>query len=402
MYQYSRIGKEEIRETMEHDPQRALLMVLGNSTLAEAERKASGEKTHEPRFHESGWSIAIETPQGLVGLWSCWLKNQFYLGYPKRTSFLVAALADETVIKIANRFRLEHADKFLVPSEKEFDLEGSRPVLIGFKENDLIELLLQNGVQIPLFHDGAQIMEQLIIDTLGVDLAGPVLQVDATAVSDNYEDEYKDNDKPLVKSSAGQIVAYRTDGQRLWAKFCSTRVAGDQGRVWVDHTDFNSHAHHFDVVRIDLPEGIEEVFYGHNFSRGICTFPFSFWNEYAPDGPTTEPEVIQSYREKFLALACKIAGLMGGASAVNINYNFMLVPEQLSRLGYVDISWLKGNADIRQGWGREVVRAKKMTESGQETVILKSGNSLVPWSTIRRVPCVSDLTADQLIKLLTF
>lgn len=332
--QYCGIAVEEINDAAEHDPQRALLMVLANATLADAEQKAAGEKSHESKFHESGWSIAIETPQGIVGLWSCWLKNQFYLGYPKRTTFLIA--------------------------------------------------------------------DQLIMDTLGVERARPVLQVDATAVDENYEGEYKDTDKPLVKNVAGQNVAYRTREPRLWANFFSPQVADNKGRVWVEHSDWNSNSHHFEVVRDDSNEGVENSYHGHGQSCGISTFPFSFWNEYAPDGPTTESEVIQSYREKFLALACEVARLIGGANAVNINYGFVLVPEQLQQLGYGNIAWLKGMSGVRQGWGHEVVRAEKTTESGQETVILKSGNSLVPWSTIRRAPCASDLTAEKLIELLTF
>jgi len=400
--QYRRIADEEINTAAEHDPQRALLMVLANSTLAEAERKATGKQSHEPKFHESGWSIAIETPRGVVGLWSSWLNNQFYLGYPKRTSFLVVALPEEVVIRIANKFRRENADKFLFPLREEFGLEESRRLLTGFKESELAELLRQDGVQTPSFRDRAQIVDQLIMDTLGVELARPVLQVDATAVDENYEGEYKDPNKPLVK--IGQIVwvAYRTRGLRLWAKFYGPRVVDNKGRVWVDHSDRNSNSHHFDVVRDGSREGLENVYYGHDYSRGISTFPFSFWSKYAPDGPTTEPEVIQSYNEKFLTLACEIAWRMGGANAVNINYGFVIVPEQLSQLGYSNIAWLKGKGGVRQGCGNEVVRAEKATESGKETVILKSGNSFVPWSTIRRAPCALDLTAEKLIELLTF
>lgn len=401
--QYRRIAGEEINAAAECDPQRALLMVLANSTLNEAEQKASGEKSYEPQFHESGWSIAIETPQGIVGLWSCWLNNQFYLGYPKRTSFLVAALPEEMVIKIANKYRRENADKFLVPPKEEFGIEDSRRLLTGFKESELISLLRQNGVQPPSFKDGAQIVDQLIMDTLGVQVAQPVLQVDATAVGEDYEGEYKDPDKPLVKNSVGQVVAYRTRESRLWAKFYSARVAGDKGRVWVDHSDWNSNGHHFNVVSHSSREGLEGIYYyGHDYSRGISTFPFSFWSEYAPDGPTTESEVIQSYREKFLALMCEIAKKMGGATAVNIDYSFVLVPEQLSQLGYVNIEWLKGRPGYREGWGKDVVRAEKLTDVGKEVVVLKSANSLVPWSTIRRVPCAHDPTAEKLIELLTF
>lgn len=335
MGQYKKIEDGEISDMADHDPQRALLMVLANSTLDEAEQKATGEKPHEPKFHESGWSIAIETPQGVVGLWSCWLNNQFYLGYPKDAS-----------------------------------LKG-----------------------------GAQAVDRLIMEILGVELARPVLQVDATAVSEGYEGEYKDPDKPLVKNGAGQIVAHRTGRQRLWAKFYSAPVADKKGRVWVDHSDFNSNSYHFDVVRSG---SLENIYYGHDHSRGISTFQFSFWNEYAPDGPTTEPEIIQTYRNKFLSLACEIARMMGCANAVNINYSFAIVPEQLPNLGYQNVKWLKGSPGVRKGWGNEEVYAEKETPTGKEMIILKSGNSLVPWSTIRHVPYTAELTVERLIELLNF
>jgi hypothetical protein len=82
---------------------------------------------------------------------------------------------------------------------------------------------------------------------------------------------------------------------------------------------------------------------------------------------------------------------------VNIDYGFVLVPEQLTALGYQDIEWLAGMPGIRKGWHQEIVRARK----GKETIVLRSGNNIVPWSTIRRVPC-RNVTAEKLLKLLKF
>lgn len=401
--QYQRIAGEDINTVAEHDPQRALLMCLANSTLAKAEERATGEKPHQPELHKSGWSIAVETPQGVVGLWSCWLDNQFYLGYPKRTSFLVASLPDETVIVIANKLRVEHPDQFLLPSKEAFNLKDSRQVLVSMKDPELLALLRHCGAEIPQFRDNAEIVDRLIMQTLDVELAKPVLQVDATAVSEeDYEGEYKDPDKPLVRNGAGQIVAYKTRAKRLWAKFYGPRVSQDRGRVWVDHSDFNPNGHSFDVVNENSADGLEGTYYGHSMSRGIFTTQFSFWSEYAPDGPTTEPAVIQTYRDKFITLLCEIAKRMGGTKAVNIDYGFVLVPEQLEQLGYENISWLKGRLGYRKDWGKDVVRAEKPTDAGKEMVVLKSGNSLVPWSTIRRIPYDFDLDVAKLIGLLTF
>lgn len=325
--QYARIPDNEIETTAKHDPTRALLMIGANSALKEAEQQAGGQKPHKPKFHECDWSIAIETPWGVVGLWSCWLGDRFYIGYPKSAT----------------------------------------------------------GV----------IEDELIINTLGVELASEVLQVSATAVNDpNYTDEYKDADKPLEQNGAGQIVAYKTHGLRRWAKFYGPRQADDKGRVWVDHGGFCSNSHDFSVVS----DHLVNVRYGHDSSMSIETFSFNFWNQYAPDGPTTDRAAVQAYRDRFLQLAIEIANLIGGATAVNIDYQFVLVPEQLDSLGYQNITWLGGRAGVREGWGSELVRAEK----GDETIILKSANSMVPWINVRRVPCPNDLTVEKLIELLTF
>lgn len=330
--QYRKISAQEIKETSQHNPQKAVLMTLANATLAEAEDKATGKKLHQSIFHESGWRIAFDTSQGIVGLWSCWLGNQFYLGYPK---------------------------------------------------------------------DAKTVSDQLIMNVLGVEYAKPVLQVDVTAVNDwDYRGEYRDADKPLVKNKAGQIIAFHTRGPRKWATFYGPRIDDNKGRVWIEHSSRHSHGVHFPIIT--RWNQLEEIYYGHEQSQGIHTEQFSFYNEYAPDGPTADPEAIQLYREKFLELTCDVAKHVGDATAINIDYGFVLVPEQLIQLGYGNVEWIRGRPGLRRGWGEEVVRAEKDTKSGKETIILKSGNSLVPWSTIRRVPYTSNLDSKQLIELLTF
>lgn len=331
MTAYPKIPNHEIAATADHDPQKALMMLLANSTLEEADQKASGQAKHVPKEKKSGWSISIETPQGIVGLWSCWLEDRFYLGYPRDTPVLMQAEID---LKI-----LRHLE--VVPSTE-------------------------------------------------------VLQVDATAVDPGYQGEFKDPDKPLEKNSCGQIVAYKTTRMRRWAQFHSSRVDWNQGRVWVDHKDHNSTGHDFHFL---LPGGyLGETYYGHDRSMSISTFPFSFWNKYAPDGPTADPAVIQTYRTKFLELACAVAKLLGGAKSVIVDYGFVLVPEQLENLGFTEVTWLRGQPGRREGFGEELVRAKK----GEETLFLQSGNSIVPWSTFRHIPVAEELTAKDLLGFLTF
>lgn len=294
--EYPEIRDDEI---VAADPQRVVLKVLANATLREAKELARGQKSYQPTFHEAGWSIAIETPRGVVGLWSCWLKNQFYLGYPKS----VEAIPDE-----------------------------------------------------------------VILSTLGVEHGRPVAN------------------------------RFGDDKLRQWAAFYGPALPKQQGRVWIDHSEWNMWGRHFAVI---TEKGLETVSYGHDRSRGIYTDEFSHYHQCGPQAPSAEPAVIQPYRDKFLALACKIAERMGGATAVNIDYAFVLVPELLKPLGYKKIRWLKGKRGRREGWGHELVRGEKSTDAGTEMIMLKSGNSLVPWSTIRRVPCAW-IDAKRLIELLTF
>ena len=61
------------------------------------------------------------------------------------------------------------------------------------------------------------------------------------------------------------------------------------------------------------------------------------------------------------------------------------------------MKYLKGNQETREGFGRTEIYAKK----DDEEIILKSGNSLVPWSSIRRIP-VNNLTVENILEYLHF
>jgi hypothetical protein len=185
----------------------------------------------------------------------------------------------------------------------------------------------------------------------------------------------------------------KEDGQRQWAKFCGHREI-DGGRVWIDYSDDNSSCFAFPLI---TEKGeMTEVFYGYNLSMGISTYPFSFYPEDGEDAPTAQKEAIQKYKDGFLYLACEIATIMGGIKAINVNYGFALIPEDLHWENYQEITWLKGEEGKREGWGREIVRGRKEGS----TVILKSGNSLVPWSTIRRIPLESSPKPEAAVELI--
>jgi hypothetical protein len=139
------------------------------------------------------------------------------------------------------------------------------------------------------------------------------------------------------------------------------------------------------VIKDDNALG--SIYYGHDKSNGISTYPFGFHNGYAPDGPTTDEAAIQDYKEKFILLASRIAYSMGGAVKLHVDYGFVMVPEDLGNEGY-QVEWKAGQPGVREGWGSERVVG---TKSG-EVVYLKSGNSLVPWSTIRRMNVPNEVT----------
>lgn len=317
MDEYPTIRPDEISGAYESSILKGHMMRFANDVLRGAREQAQGLKPRERINHDMGWSLSIETPQGIIGLWSCWLGNQFYLGFPK----------------------------------------------------------------------SVVVSDDLIMKTLKIEKAKPIRQVNATAVIDpNYIGEYADPDKPLEQNTAGQTVGYQDVGDRLWAKFYGP-IEPTGGRVWVDYSDFHSMITHFPYI--DKRGKLQSVPYGHEQSKGIHTAQFSFYNQYTPEGPTADPSAIQKYKDRFIDLAAEITFIMGGPISVNMDYGFSMVPEDLHREGY-DVKWLKGEYGERQGWGNEIVRGKK----GDSTIILKSGNSIVPWSTILNAP-VSGLTSPE-------
>ena len=318
--EYPEISREEIDQAQQSYPLRADLMNLANEVLSEAKEKRMW-KPREPQEHEMGWQAVLHdgNVDTAVGLWSCWLGDKIYLGYPKELD-----IADE-----------------------------------------------------------------LIMELLGVELATPVPQVSATAVNDsNYAGECKDPDKSLETNKAGQVIAYRSDGPRTWAKFFGPKEAKG-GRVWIDKSNRDSQGCPMPVILNN--RHIVEIYFGHDNSKGISTFPFTCYNKYSPDSPTTEQEAIQKYRNKFIRLLAEIATLDCNPTHLTIDYGFVMVPEQLEREEY-EVNWLKGKPGTREGWGKELVVGRKPGE----TIMLKSANSMVPWSNIRDIELPAGMNAEYL------
>ncbi|MBP6994493.1 hypothetical protein KBB12_04600 [Candidatus Woesebacteria bacterium] len=293
--QYTEIPRDEIEDAKEQRPFEAIMMELANSIQEEARDRAEGEREREPRFHDKGWSIALESDTGeVVGIHSNWLGKRFYVGYPTRIT-----VSDQMIIEtlgVEESFPVKHVSKTSVSSwdyEDEEERDGSRKI--------------------------------------------------------------KDDDKPLEANASGQIIAYSDRGERRWANFYGPIEPGG-GRVWFAHNEPEPNAYSFRLVSDGL---LSSVTMGQKISHSIATYPHAFHNAYAYEGPTVDQEAIQKYRDKFILLAAKIAALLGSVKRIHIDYGFVFVPEEVTQEGYTDVHWAKGEPGKRTGHGNELLLARK-------------------------------------------
>lgn len=294
--------ENEMNHATKENPMKAALMVKA-MVEEQALKKKEQEKTHTPVFHSEGFYLTLETARGSVGLWSCWLANQLFIGYPKD-------------------WHVE--DDFIA---KELDVAYAKPV---------------------------------------------------------YHEAYVSSKLPKKPT------------ERLWAKFYGEIVEAG-GRVWIEHHDFNSNGYHFPFIQ---QKKLQALYYGHDESKNIHTYSFSWYSDAEPEAPSNRPAAIQPYRDKFIQLAINLAKKQAPILAVHIQYGeVVLIPEVLESLGYSDIEYVKGSPEYREGFGGTVVYAKKETEE----IILKTANSLVPWVTYRKIPVENDsLTVQHIHDYLTF
>ena len=235
-----------------------------------------------------GWSVALETENGVVGLWCCWLGDRFMLGYP-----------------------------------------------------------------LDFFVEDCLIMETL-------------------------------------KVAEGIPVSNERFGTRKWAEFFSERCQKG-GRVWIGHVKSCSDSMHIDLIREKM---LVNVYYGHDQSNTIENISFNFHNEKEPDAPTCDAEIIQTYQDRFLMLAWQIAQKLGRIVAVNLTVNALFCPKKLESKGY-ELEYIKGSKERYEGWRGTVI----YTEKGEEEIMLRSANVLVPWVSVIRNP-VEDLTYEKLNEIL--
>lgn len=79
--EYDRITAEDPIASM--DTQHAAAAALANLSLQEARKSRAAPEERAAQTVKAGFSVSWDCGDaGVVGLWSCWLEDRFYLGYP--------------------------------------------------------------------------------------------------------------------------------------------------------------------------------------------------------------------------------------------------------------------------------------------------------------------------------
>lgn len=199
-----------------------------------------------------------------------------------------------------------------------------------------------------------------------------------------YPLEVSVSDEIIMETLGVQMaepVANDLFGSRLWARYYSNRLP-DLGRVWIEHEKNHSNGHTLYTIKDKKLEG---HYVGHSESHTLGTFQFHFASETEPDAPNCRSENIQPYKDKFIQLLVKIAKLTGEIEAVNVESGGVLfTPEQLmaKRLP------LTKSGDLYTKY--------YYTEDDGYEIMLKSGNSIVPWITVIRFQASNVLVADEI------
>lgn len=201
-----------------------------------------------------------------------------------------------------------------------------------------------------------------------------------------YPYDFKIPDETIMETlevSMAEPVKNELFGTRLWARYYSERLKDDYGRVWIHHEPSHSYGHTIYTIK----EGkLCEEYVGHSSSNTIWTSEFSFCNEKEPDAPNNNSKHIQQYTEKFVNLLVKIAKLMGEIQAVDIDSGLVLyTPETLGCV----------YKTVKEGWLTKYCYARK----DDIDVVLKKGNTMVPWRTILRYPISTEELTDSWIKM---
>lgn len=324
------------------------------------------------QYFQHSWTLAVETNGGVVGIVSD--ENQLHLIFPKHTDAVLSSVPPHIITRFGTELEMAQVHP---EARKHLNSEEARDYLMRYSDPDLRKLLRSNGIS---FEEQpyVQIDDELIMSALEVERSKPVKYVEAIAVGGmNYKGELKDSDKPLVKSKAGQTVAYHDVGERQFAKFHGA-MERSGGRVWVD---FRGAARVFPIYLpfIDKRGRLSRASNNYNRTNTIDTFPWSLHNIYAPEAPNADPEAVSKYRDRFINLAAEVAIRTGKIKSVSVTPDewSRYTPEELADLGFEDIRML----DTKYYWGRE-----QWKKTPDDIVLAKRGD---------RVAALIDTGKDQ-------
>lgn len=168
---------------------------------------------------------------------------------------------------------------------------------------------------------------------------------------------------------------------RLWARYYSPRLETDEGRVWIDHSGVHSYGHTMYIIN----NGILEAHYaGHSETKTIWTFEFNFSSQAEPDAPNNKRQYIQQYTEKFIKLLVEVAKYVGEIKAVNIDSGLVLyTPETLG---------------CKYTISKKGITQYCYAQKDDIEIMLRSGNSMIPWVTVIRYPLTSESLTFEWLK----
>lgn len=185
----------------------------------------------------------------------------------------------------------------------------------------------------------------------------------------------------ILNVSMAKPVKNTNFGLRLWARYYSPRLETDEGRVWIDHSGVHSYGHTMYIIN----NGILEAHYaGHSETKTIWTFEFNFSSQAEPDAPNNKRQYIQQYTEKFIKLLVEVAKYVGEIKAVNIDSGLVLYsPETLG---------------CKYTISKKGITQYCYAQKDDIEIMLRSGNSMIPWVTVIRYPLTSESLTFEWLK----
>lgn len=194
----------------------------------------------------------------------------------------------------------------------------------------------------------------------------------------------------IIMNTLGVTLAEPVKNEKFslqrWEKFYSERLE-EGGRVWIGQEKSHSYAH--ELYTIENKE-LKKNRFGNCFSNTIYTSPSTYCNENMPDAPNANIESIMPYKDKFIKLFIEIAKLTGNIRAINIDSGLVYyTPDILEQKNYI----------LERKRCTELIYYVNDSYNNCE-IILKQGNSVVPWITILKFVEDNNLSAQKLLDLL--